>query len=62
MKMELPRRTRRERRHPFKINRRIVMLLELATDAARQGDAERATVLLDAALREVRAKAGDSSR
>ncbi len=55
---ELPPRTRRERRHPFKINRRIVMLLDLAADAARQGDAERTTVLLDAALREIKAKAG----
>ncbi len=54
MKMELPRRTRAERRHPYRVNRRIVALLELAADAVRQGDAERAAVLLDAALREVK--------
>ncbi len=52
---ELQRRTRRERRHPLRINRRTVQMLELqmALDQRHHG---RIVVLLQAALREIKSR------
>ena len=55
--MTMQPRTQRERRHPYRINRRIVQLLDLAlaeAEKSRGADQERIVVLLRAAVREIR--------